>query len=292
MKKIFKYIWLLVIAAGMNACSNEDPLTSSGEDLFPPQEQTKLDKDLAKMYADYNTIVEYRYKKNLLPNDWYYITPVSIDLVLPMAEFLKNMWIGPLEIGSSKDFVRAHFPRMIVLVGSPARQKDGTTVLGEAEGGTLIRFTSVNDFNESNRMWKQGQLETAFHEYAHILHQTFGMPDAFRKVTPDSYTKNGWKAITSKDALKKGMVSPYATNGFPDDFAELFSFYLVGADAELSYYFDQQKVATAEDVELNKGRVILVTKLGILMKFTEEIGLDMDKVREDLQTKLAELDNN
>lgn len=290
MKKILKYLWLFIIVAGLNACNDEDPLTPSGEELFPPKELTELDKQLAEMYSDYNTIVEYRYIKNFLPKDWYYITPVSIDLVLPMAKFLKEMWIGPLEAGSSKEFVQAHFPRMIILVGSPAYQKDGTIVLGQAEGGTLIRFTEVNSYSETRRAWKQGQLETAFHEYAHLLHQTFSLPDAFRQVTPNSYTKNGWRAVRDKEALKKGMVSPYATSAPAEDFAEIFSFYLSATDEELDYYFNQQSVEYVEDVDLNKGRALLLTKLGILMKFMDEIGLDIDKVREDLQTKLDNLE--
>lgn len=290
MKKILKYLWLFIIVAGLNACNDEDPLTPSGEELFPPKELTELDKQLAEMYSDYNTIVEYRYIKNFLPKDWYYITPVSIDLVLPMAKFLKEMWIGPLEAGSSKEFVQAHFPRMIILVGSPAYQKDGTIVLGQAEGGTLIRFTEVNSYSEIRRAWKQGQLETAFHEYAHLLHQTFSLPDAFRQVTPNSYTKNGWMAVQEKEALKKGMVSPYATSAPAEDFAEIFSFYLSATDEELDYYFNQQPVEYVEDVDLNKGRALLLTKLGILMKFMDEIGLDIDKVREDLQTKLDNLE--
>lgn len=291
MKNILKYLWLFVIVAGLSACNDEDPLTPSGEELFPPQEQTELDKQLAEMYSEYNSVIEYRYIKNFLPNDWYYITPVSIDLVLPMAKFLKDMWIGPLEAGSSKEFVKAHFPRMIVLVGSPAYQKDGSVVLGQAEGGTLIRFTEVNNYSETSRNWKQGQLETAFHEYAHLLHQTFSLPDAFRQVTPDSYTKNGWMAITDKEALKRGMVSPYGTSAFAEDFAEIFSFYLSATDEDLDYYFNQQPVQYVEDVDLNKGRALLMTKLNILVKFTKGIGIDIDKIRKDLQTKLNNLAN-
>lgn len=287
MKRLLKYVWLFAVVVGISSCNDDELLTPSGEDLFPPQEQTELDKKLVEMYADYNTIIEYRYIKNLLPKDWYYIEPVSIDLVQPMAEFLKDMWIGPLEAGSSKEFVQAHFPRMIVLVGSPARQKDGSVVLGVAEGGTLIRFTEVNYFDATNRDWKQAQLETAFHEYAHLLHQTFNLPDAFRQVTPESYTKNGWKAVTEAEALKRGMVSPYGTSAFAEDFAEIFSFYLSATDEDLDFYFNQQPVQSAQDVDFNKGRAYLATKLNILLKFTDGIGLDMDKVREDLQTKLS-----
>lgn len=56
MKKILKYAWLFVIATGLIACNDEEKLTPSGEDLFPPQKQTELDKQLAEMYKDYNSV--------------------------------------------------------------------------------------------------------------------------------------------------------------------------------------------------------------------------------------------
>lgn len=87
------------------------------------------------------------------------------------------------------------------------------------------------------------------------------------------------------------MVSPYATSAFAEDFAEIFSFYLSATDEELDYYFNQQPVNSAQDVDLNKGRALLMTKLNILVKFLDGIGMDIDKIREDLQNKLDNLDN-
>lgn len=92
----------------------------SEEELFPTKTNTELDKQLNELFRPYNTIVEYRYIKNLIPDDWYYIYPVEEELVVPMAEFLKAYWIGPLEAGSSREFVVNNFPRMILLIGSSA----------------------------------------------------------------------------------------------------------------------------------------------------------------------------
>lgn len=288
MKKNLKYFCLLILMAGFTACEKEKALVPSEEALFPPREKMEIDKELAKIYAPYNTIVEYRYIKNFLPNDWYYITPVKGNLALPMGEFLKKMWIEPLEAGSSQRFVQSNFPKMIILVGSPALQKDGTEVLGQAEGGTLIRFTRVNNFDLQNRRWKQLQLETAFHEYAHLLHQSYNLPEAFRKVTPDNYTKNGWRPLKQQQAIMRGMVSPYGTSAFAEDFAELFAFCITKTDAELAYLFNDQEVTSMEIAEMNKGRGFLRTKQNILVKFLEGIGMDIVKIREDLQAKLNE----
>ena len=37
MEKILKYLWLFVIATCLNACNDEEALTPSGEELFPPK---------------------------------------------------------------------------------------------------------------------------------------------------------------------------------------------------------------------------------------------------------------
>ncbi|TAJ15516.1 hypothetical protein DMA11_01080 [Marinilabiliaceae bacterium JC017] len=279
--KQLKYIWLLFIALNYLACSEDDHVDPSGEELFPPRELSEIDLQLAEMFNPYNTIVEYRYIKNFIPTDWYYITPVKEELVVPMGKFLVEMWINPLITGSNQEFVGKSFPKMLIFVGSPAQQLDGTEVLGEAEGGTLIRFTRVNDFDRNDQGWMRRQLHTAYHEYAHIIHQTFGMPNDFRQVTPDEYTLNGWQTVSSNEAIIKGMVTPYGTSSVAEDFAELFSTYITGADEVLEHL-----LVDTGDVEMDKGRELIRTKLFIMKKYLKSVGFNLDAVREDLQTRL------
>ncbi len=298
--RYLKYFSLLAIIGLFFSCSNdEDALTASTEDLFPPRQETEIDLKLIELFSPYNTIVEYRYIKNFLDKDWYYITPVKEELVVPMAEFLKSQWIEPLEAGSSTEFVRQNFPKKIILVGSPALQLDGTRVLGQAEAGTLIRYTEVNDFDLTNLAWKTMQLHTAYHEYAHILHQTFKMPDAYRAVTPDNYTKNGWRAV--KNEIERGMVTPYGTNSVADDFAELFAGYISYTDDDLAYILQDEIINTDPEkgpvtnpddflsiIKRNEGRSFIRTKLSIMKKFLNSVGFDMDKVRAEAQIRMNE----
>lgn len=284
---------IFLILLGIAACSNKNELISSPDDILPHPKTNEIDVRLNELYKDYNCRVEYRYVENLLPRDWYNITPVEEKYVIPMAVFLKRNWILPLEAGSSHKFVAKIFPTQLVLVGSPAFQKDGMTeVLGEAEGGTLLRFTRVNSFNPENPSWVEKQLTTAFHEYAHILHQTYRLPDEFRKVTPNSYTKNGWMTIQEIQALTMGMVTPYATSSVQEDFAELFAFYIVQPEHIIKTWFEEKKTKDFPNIpenviqSLNNGSAILRIKLEIMKKMLSGQGLDMDKIREDLQVKL------
>lgn len=298
--RYLKYIWLFAIIGAFSACTeDEDALTASTEDLFPPKQETEIDLKLKEMFAPFNTIVEYRYIKNYVDKDWYYITPPQEDLVVPMGQFLLDYWVGPLEAASSTEFVAQNFPKKIILIGSPAYKLDGSRVLGQAEAGTLIRYTEVNRFDLTDVEWMRMQLHTAFHEYAHILHQTFKMPDIYRAVTPDNYTKSGWQAVITPNEIERGMVTPYGTNSVADDFAELFAGYIIYSDEDMAYLlldeeinFDPEQGPVTDLDEIapitrrNEGRAFIRTKLGIMNKFLKSVGFDLEQAREEAQQKL------
>jgi len=205
-----------------------------------------------------------------------------------MSQLVLDMWVDPLLAGASKEFVGLTFPKMLVYVGSPAFKLDGSRVLGQAEGGTLIRFTEVNFFDESNVGWINTQMHTAFHEYGHIIHQRFGFPNDYREVTPDTYTKSGWRTVDSREALQKGVVSSYGTKSFQEDFVELFATYIIGSEAELKHLFVDVTDPSPEEAKDNAGRAILREKLSIQQKYMTNVGIDMDAVRTAYQTRITE----
>lgn len=278
-------IILVLLSLLFLQCRESDKIASSGEDLFQPQTNSEIDKQLRELFREYNTRIEYRYIKNYIPGDWYYITPVKEELVVPMSKLVKTMWLEPLLAGANRKLVSVTFPKMLIYIGSPALQRDGTRVLGQAEGGTLIRFTEVNSYDSSNKPWVNTQMHTAFHEYGHVIHQRFGFPEEYQKISPESYTLNGWRTISSLDALRRGMVSSYATKSPQEDFVELFATYVIGTDKELEFLFkDAEKEATN-----NRGRAILRNKLAIQKKYMKGVGIDMDLVRKAYQEKIANL---
>lgn len=303
--RLVKYFWLLALSVTLFcSCEEDDSLTPSEEALFPQMEDTPISLKLKEMFGRYNTRVEYRYIQNLIPEDWYYITPAKEEMVLPVAKIFLDMWVGPLIAGSDTAFVEQHFPRMILLVGSPAYQLDGTIVLGQAEGGMLIRFTEINKYTPGNVDWVERQLNTAFHEYAHIMHQTFNMPDDFREVSPDNYTQNGWQPLTSNQAIIRGMVTPYGTSSVQEDYAELFATYVMKDDALLDVLVRGKPITLNKDnwddmteeerenalllkASMEAGCKLIAKKFAILKKHLGSAGLDIDKVRTAFQAQLS-----
>lgn len=302
--RTLKYFWLLAFTViFFCSCEEDDNVTPSEEALFPQMEDTEISVKLKEMFGRYNTRVEYRYIQNFLPEDWYYITPCREEMVLPVAQVFLDMWIGSLIAGSDTTFVEKHFPRMIVLVGSPAYQLDGSIVLGQAEGGTLIRFTEINKYTPGDTAWVEGQLKTAFHEYAHIMHQTFNMPDEYRAVTPDNYTQNGWQPLEYEDALIRGMVSAYGTSSVQEDYAELFAEYIMQTETILDIWLrgkpitvnpdkwqemteEQRQAVLVQKAQMEAGCQKIAKKFSILKKHLASAGLDIEKVRKEYQKQL------
>ncbi len=297
MKKYTNKILILTLLTSVfffGCTDKEEPITPSNEALFPELNKSEYDIKLEKMYAKYNLRVEYRYKKNLLPSDWYAIAPIKEELIIPFSEFLLDYWIKPMELSSSESFIRQHMVKKIVLIGSKAFNKDGSVTLGTAEGGSLIRFTECNDFTLTDKSWLRRVLNVAYHEYGHILHMNFILPDEYREVTPNNYTRNGWQTVnTNEKALKRGMISGYGTKSVHEDFVELFSRYITLSEKDLAYFFEEESmdgindpVKIKEITERNEGRKLLEQKLNILKRFLENLGFDLVKNRRLLQEKL------
>ena len=292
MKTINK-IFLIFAFSFALSCTKEENLTNSVDSIFPEQDNSEIDDSLRKMYSPYNSIVQYKYIKNYYPNDWYSIIPIKEELVLEVANFLMDNFIKQLEKGSSLEFVKKTSPRRIIFVGSPAYKLDGTVVLGQAEGGTIITFTETNNFK--NSAIRTRMLHTAYHEYGHIVHQLFSLPDIYRTITPENYTLSGWQALSGLDAaIKRGMVSRYATKSINEDFVELFASYITFSQKDLDYLLidevidpsSQSSAEVVNRIEKNEGREFIRIKLGILKKYLTKINFDIDTVRDEVQKKL------
>ena len=69
-------------------------------------------------------------------------------------------------------------------------------------------------------------IHAAHHEFAHILHQNILYPPEFKTVYQrfglDGYSAT-WFNVSSQEALSNGYITPYASSGDIDDFAEMVS---------------------------------------------------------------------
>lgn len=259
MKKInYKILFIyIVLFSTFFSCAKEDDLKY--EKIIVKEKTGEIDTYLKEHFLDkYNSAIIYEWDDKYVDIE-YYVGPAKRNLVVPTAKFIEDFWIQPYAMCSEKGkaFIEKNFPNEVVLIGTKMLNENGTTTLGFAEAGVRITLTEVNDFNLRSDKWVRQQLHTMHHEFTHIVHQTYKLPEGYEKITGGLYTGNSWttleiydrgmtdeelanetdeerekrhNAVEKKDnsnAIKRGVVTAYGTSNEYEDFAELVSNFLI-----------------------------------------------------------------
>lgn len=222
---------------GNISCSKEGPVTADpniiglGGEKFAKNE---IDGWLYNNFVTpYNMEVKYRFSQ--FEQDLNkMLVPVKEELVIPVMQTVKNVWIEPYVTVAGETFLKSLAPKKYVLVGSP-QYNNGVILLGEAEGGRKITIFRLNWFNtdpqDEDELKEQKELiqsimKTVHHEFVHTMHQITMYPEEFMKITPAGYTAS-WTNVSDDEAIKLGFISPYACCNSNEDFAETISRILV-----------------------------------------------------------------
>ena len=137
-KNLIYFLVLLLFPAVLAACSEDD--LSSTSVIQPPQVvQNDFDRWLDRHYlAPYNIEFQYRYT-DIESSMGYYLTPADYNQSIALAKLVIALCLEPYdEVTGSRDFIRAYFPKIIFLTGSPAYKSNGSIILGTAEGGKYL----------------------------------------------------------------------------------------------------------------------------------------------------------
>lgn len=288
---MFKKTLYLLAFAGMtlalNSCYPDEslnvPIKSSDADL------SELDQYIKENFTDeYSMAIRYRFEDRFIGSDER-VAPAHLEVVRPMLDFIEEFWIEPyLEVDNGEEFFRRYVPVEIVFLGGVIYNENGTIKLGTADAGTRITFTNVNAINTEDQAWVELQLQTVYHEFAHIVHQNFDLPASFEKITQTGYSSAGsWFNVSEEEALQRGFVSPYATSSPNEDFAETVAFFLYNPDFYEFYLTDEPDCVTEDCVSRNEGRERLREKVSAITEHYKKVtGVDLEALRSVIQSKL------
>ncbi|NOU60853.1 substrate import-associated zinc metallohydrolase lipoprotein [Marinifilum caeruleilacunae] len=226
--------------------------------------------------------------------------PIKEDLVIPITKIVEDLWIKPFIALSddSEKFIRDYMPKELVYIGSYIYNSNGSAILGYSESGARISLMNLNSYDLKDRIWLEDVLITMHHEFAHIVHQNNGMPKAYHLISPKGYLGEGWRnGVSFTDAIKRGMVSAYATDNQYEDFAELTSRYLV----QDTIYFNStylkdwdcaQFINPESCHEINEGRELIRQKLNAIRTFyLDEFNIDIKILRDTIQKRMSAYEN-
>ena len=227
-KNLIYFLVLLLFPAVLAACSEDD--LSSTSVIQPPQVvQNDFDRWLDRHYlAPYNIEFQYRYT-DIESSMGYYLTPADYNQSIALAKLVIALCLEPYdEVTGSRDFIRAYFPKIIFLTGSPAYKSNGSIILGTAEGGKKITLFNVDALQIASIDASTNYFKTIHHEFGHILNQTKPYTTDFKEITGTLYVGDScWDTYkTDASALQVGLISRYAGSEDTEDFVELISIYV------------------------------------------------------------------
>ncbi len=254
---------------------------SSETDLY-------IDENFTKKYG---MAIRYRFVDRFV-QPTQRVTPPRLETVRPMLDFIQKFWIDPyLAIPGGEEFFKEHVPSEVVLLGGLIFNGDGTVTLGTADAGAQITFTNVNAVDPVDVDWRDLQLQTVYHEFAHIIHQRYKLPGSFEKISPLGYTSAGsWFTLDDNDALMRGFTSPYGTSSPNEDFAEIVAFFLFDPDFEETFMTDEGECDNPECESRNEGRERIRQKLtAISQHYKKVVNVDLNEVRNAIQNELKDV---
>lgn len=283
-----KYIYTLllgvIVSLGFTSCSDDEP---NDPTIFPVDAANydALDTWLIKNYTNpYN--VDFQYKmKDIESNMSYDLVPADSAKAAKLAVIVKYLWFDAYAETVGTEFIKMNVPRVIMLVGSPAYNSDGSMVLGTAEGGLKVTLYNVNsltddllkDYSSLNDFY----FHTMHHEFTHILNQNQAYDTSFDAVTADGYVNGNWKTISDAEARKKGFISAYAMSEPKEDFAEMLSIYVTSSAT------DWQRILDAAGTT---GAASISKKMELVANYMMTAwNLDVDKLRSAVLHRANEL---
>lgn len=304
-------IYILCLAFSFTACSKDEAIKYAPE--VKDYSTDEIDTYFQENFQDkYGCAVRWKWVDKYVDIN-YVVAPAMRKVLIPTGEMIRRFWIEPfiLESKASGDFIRKHFPPEIVCVGSELRNADGTRTLGYADAGVRITLTELNLFDLNNKSWVIQQLHTIHHEFSHIIHQTYKMPNGFNKITENNYTGQAWDdiyinaeaelikngidkptrlqvdSVSRNMAIQRGMLTPYGTSSEFEDFAEIVSIYLLTEPL----VFDQTYLLPdSKRPFLNEGKANIQQKLTLVQDYySNNFSINLSNLRDIILQRLNEI---
>lgn len=284
---IYKFA-LLALIISLKACYPSEELNvpqQDTEDLITNELDAYIDENFTQRYG---MTIRYKYVDSYLTAGQE-TTPPLIENVRPMLDFIQEFWIDPyLEVENGEEFFTNHVPAEIILFGGLIYQGN-SVILGVASAGARVSLLNINSIDVEDQEWVLFQLNTIYHEFAHIVHQRYKLPTDYETISPEGYTSAGsWYNLTDEEALERGFTSPYATSSPNEDYAELVAAYLFDPDFESNFTIDEEDCEDADCEARNAGKAMLREKLASIQNHFESVTeVDLEALRTSTQSKIV-----
>ena len=285
-----KYIFnLLMLTLLLGACSDDVNTSRSIFDDDDIEVKNEFDIWLYDNYIiPYN--IELQYKFHFMETEFEFeLTPVKFAKGCDFAQIIKYCWLEAYDEVAGSQFTRETSPKQITLIGGQATSSSATTstsTLGAAEGGTSVVLYKINGLSDYSFASIIGYMHVMHHEFSHILAQKKPMDTALKQISEEWYMGDEWsnfEEVHGKDSYyTKGFLTPYSSRNEDEDYAEVYSQYLIMTDKQWA-----DAIAAGNENGANGG-MLITKKLNIVKDYIRENwGFELDNLR-DIVRRRAE----
>lgn len=272
----------ITATAALSSCSSES-LSPTSVFQDSTHEANAFDRWIHDNYVmAYN--IDLKYHMEDIETDYNYtLVPADMDKAVKLAHIVRYCWLQAYDEVAGVDFTRRFVPKVLHLVGSPAVGRNGTMVLGTAEGGLKVTLYWVNGLQLDKDFLNYYYFLTMHHEFTHILTHNKNYDTEFQKVSEADYIMGDWYQKYETDALQAGFISNYAMSEYNEDFAETMAFYIVYTPEEWA-----QRMRMAG----TKGASVIETKLNYVKTYMQSAwGIDLDELRDVVRRRMDDVVN-
>lgn len=227
MKKININLLIGLFALLLFSCSKEEKVDVNIED-YPINitKATEVDSWITQNLTDpYNIEVVYRFDRNKA-DATRNIAPANLDAVRPIMQMMLTTFMEPYLKTGGTFFGKEYFPKQWVLYGSYSYNTDNTMILGTMSNAKRMTLYGANVIDTTNGPAMERYMRTVHHEFTHSINQRIPIPPAYENITPGDYDPN-WAGKSEAAQRDLGFISPYASNSYTEDFAEMVSHLVV-----------------------------------------------------------------
>ncbi len=297
MKNLIKLLLVCYSLSIITACK-EDKLHAE-LDPAPTFDNTSIGQKQKEMFEKYDVLFDYKWDRNVFAKDAV-ADPANETDVLPYMEMMEILFYDAMDkVAEKNSFVRTQTPLKVYLIGSGINyggqeafgegttgqagniQPNRLTLGGLTSFGTVLRrknadaafLTAIYDTAPSSFPNQAGLIGFLYHEYTHYINVRNDVPRAFAMEAIDNYLKgtNAWQNTSNATAYAQGFFIPYGMQNEMEDFATYVQIIVWRTPAVIESTF----------LKSEKGRA----KYKMVLDFYKRLGLDLNKLREYLQSQ-------
>lgn len=284
-----KFIYILLAAfIILGACSKENEIVLEPFEYSAQQIDTTtiLGKKIYEINEKYESKIIYNWDAHFIGNDAK-ATPPYYEKVYDFILFLEEVWFKPYY---NDEFLRNNLPREIVLVGGSINygEDNGSNfgAAGQAESQYRIAIGLVNNFRPDFDLYSyftfRFNMELVLHhEFSHILHKRYDIPEEFLAISKGLYLNNTHhSSLGLEEALNRGFIRPYGASNENEDFATMVETITTRSEETIlyKYFLTVNEAGDGYDAFGITQFEKVYKKYKIIIDFYNDLGIDVQRI--------------